>query len=105
MNQIKITTRNCRGLVYYAKHRDLFHYLKIKDYDIMLLQETHCEGGNHEWLWSNQWGNKIWFSSGTRRVRGVAIIFKKTLDVITHNVIKDEAGRYLILYVSFLIRR
>ena len=66
----------------------------------MFLQETHSDVKTNK-LWSTEWGNKIWFSNGATNARGVAIVFKKDFHCNVHNVILDENGRYIILYVTW----
>ena len=100
MDKLKIVTMNVRGLADYSKRRNLFHYLRIKKYDIIMLQETHLSK-KLENVINTQWGAKCWYSHGTSASRGVAIFFRKTLACQVHNVINSNEGRYLILYVSY----
>ena len=97
MVKIQIISNNVRGLCEYAKRRNIFYQFHIKKTDIVMLQETHstkqCES-----IWNTQWGNKIWFSHGTSAARGTAILIRKGFNCAVHNVIKDEEGRYVILY-------
>ena len=99
MSKCQIISYNVRGLRDKVKRWQVFHYLHIKNFDIMLTQETHSLPKD-ERLWSNQWGNKIWFSHGENNARGVGILFNKKLQCDVHNVITDTAGRYIILYCS-----
>ena len=39
--KLNIVTYNVRGLNNSTKRREIFYYLHKKDYDVMLLQETH----------------------------------------------------------------
>ena len=98
MDKMKIVTLNARGLRDHGKRRDLFYYLCKKQCDVIFLQEVH--GDSDAKLWSMEWGSKIWFSHGERNARGVAILFRKDLNVDIHNVIQDKVGRYIILYVT-----
>ena len=82
-----------------VKRRDLFHFLRINNYQIILLQETHFTK-NLEHVINTQWGNKCWYSHGTNLAKGVAIVFVKSLEYSVHNVIIDTNGRYLLLYCT-----
>ena len=70
-----------------------------KGCDIACLQETHSIEKD-ERFWSTTWGRKIYFSHGQKNARGVAILFSKQLNVVIHNVISSNDGRFLILYCS-----
>ena len=43
---------------------------------------------------------KIWFSHGSRDSCGTCILFSRKLQIDVHNVITDESGRFILLYVS-----
>ena len=99
MTNIRILTCNTRGLNDSTKRRELFYYLHKKEFDIMLLQECHSTV-DCEKIWSSEWGNTIWFSHGASNARGVALVIRKALKIEVHNILKDDEGRYLILYVT-----
>ena len=99
MSTIRLCTSNARGLSEYTKRRDLFHNYRKKNYQVIFLQETHSTK-EKEKCWNTQWGSKIWFSHGISQARGVAILFAKSLNYEIHNVITDEAGRYILLYCT-----
>ena len=96
---LKFITYNVRGLGDLRKRREIFYYLHQKGWDIMFLQETHCIKSKEK-IWSNEWGTKIWFAHGTSNTRRVGILFHKSLDVEVHNVIQEETGRFVLLYVT-----
>ena len=99
MVKIKCGTFNVRGLREYKKRSEFFHFVRKKKFDIIFLQEVHSSSEISK-MWSTQWGSKIWFSHYNSRARGVAILFSKTLPITVHNIINDEYGRFVILYVS-----
>ena len=92
-------TSNVRGLGDNNKRCEVFYHLHLKAHDIMFLQETHSTKGSLK-RWSMEWGNKIWAAKGSSNAQGVAILFKKSLKVVVHNVILDDNGRYLIMYIT-----
>ena len=99
METFKVAMYNVRGLRDNNKRKQVMHYLHIKNYDIVFVQEAH--GCNYsEKIWSANWGRKIWFSHGDMNARGVAILFKRNLEINVHNIINDKEGRYVILYVT-----
>ena len=85
-----------RGLQDNVKRRQLFHYFHMNKDDIVLLQETHSIKSNVR-HWKSEWGGQIFCSHGSNKAKGVAILFKKGLDVKKFNVQYDEEGRYIIL--------
>ena len=95
---IKILTFNTNGLGDDMKQREVFHCISKKGFDVIFLQETHSTK-KQEKFWSSTWGSKIWFAHGESNARGVVIMFNKKLNVVIHNVIIDQGGRYNILYV------
>ena len=99
MESVEVVTFNVNGLGDATKRKEVFHYLNIKNYNIIMLQETHSDKCSERW-WSNQWGTKIWFSHGDTNARGVSILFSKKTQIEVHNVISSETGHFLILYCT-----
>lgn len=87
---------NVRGLNDQKKRRSIFKWLKQKQIDICLLQETYCTD-KVEHIWRNEWGGKIIASNGTNHARGVAVLIKPDLDAEIINIIKDDIGRMLLV--------
>ena len=98
-DNLRVFTYNVRGLGENNKQWEIFYYLQQKGVDIVFMQETHSMLSKEK-LWSAEWGNKIWLSHGESNSRGVVVLFRKNLEIIVHNVIKDKNGRFLILYVT-----
>ena len=72
---INICSMNCRGLGNFKKRRDVFNYLREKDFSIICLQDTHFEKKTENQILA-EWGYKAWFSSFLSNSRGVTILFK-----------------------------
>ena len=70
---LSIASMNCRGLGNFNKRRDVFHFLKNKNYSICCLQDVHFDK-NMETAVRNEWGLECYFSSFRSNCRGVAII-------------------------------
>ena len=91
MDKIKIVSLNVRGLCEGIKRRRVFRYLKRCNADISLIQETHCTK-EVEHLWTSEWGNKIVFSNGSNRARGVAILCSKKVAKCVRDIERDCNG-------------
>lgn len=62
------------------------------------MQETHSISNDCQY-WSNEWGGKLYFSHGTNKSKGVAILFKPSLYTLVKNNVEDTEGRYVILHL------
>ena len=94
-NSLTIGTINICGLKDKTKRNAVFSWLDNFGYDAYFLQETHCHLRKDEKLWSSEWGAQCYWSRGTSKSRGVAILFnrKKVYDI--ENITVDSDGRYL----------
>ena len=90
---------NVRGLNDTKKRRDIFDWLRNRNYDICLLQETHATE-NVENKWRNEWGYTAFWSSFTGNSRGVAILFKNSFQYDLHSKMEDDTGRFILLDVT-----
>ena len=94
---LNLLSLNVNGLRDNRKRQTLFHWIKSKNVDICLLQETHVENVNEMNMWTKQWGGKAFWSAGTQASRGVACLVKCGLDINFSKVEKDTDGSYLRL--------
>lgn len=94
------SSTNVRGLGSDLKRKEIFIWLHNRNFDISFLQETHSTADTEK-AWQHQWGfsNSIHFSHGTSDSRGVAIVFKRGVDVIVDRTWRDRDGRCLMLEV------
>ena len=100
MSYLRIASFNVRGLGNANKRRKIFNYLHHKEFDIVLLQETHSVR-NQEKFWRSIWGSKIYYSHGTNDSRGVCILLaKKSLVKVFHSY-KDAEGRIIAIDIFF----
>lgn len=76
------------------KRRELFRYAKTHKPQIVLFQETYSTV-NCETVWSNEWGNRIYFSHGTSNSRGVATLFGRNFAGSIKGYWTDKQGRFL----------
>ena len=100
MAKLKICTFNVKGINEQKKRRDIFTWLRKKNIDICLLQETHSTDKT-ESNWKNEWGYECFFSSFSGSSRGVAILFNNTFEFKIIDEKKDTEGRQIL--INFLV--
>lgn len=99
LDQITIGSYNCSGLADFKKRLTVFSWLKEKNHQIFCLQETHSIISD-EAQWRDEWEGPIFFSHGSRRSKGVMILFKKQLDFMMISSQTDNHGRWIILNIN-----
>ena len=70
---------NVRGLTDSTKRKDVFNWLKEKNYSIYCLQDIHV-GEKNLGSFERDWGSMVITSVKSSESRGVAILFKNDLD-------------------------
>ena len=93
---IKISSTNCRGLGDYSKRKDVFHFLRSKNYGIYCLQDTHFTENMEPYI-KAEWGGEIIFNSHTSNSRGVCILFNNNIEYKVLRTRTDQEGNLLIL--------
>ena len=73
MLDIKACTFNVKGLSDSSKRQQLFHWLKLNEYSLCLLQELHCDELSNK-LWKKEWGDELFLSGSSRNSTGVGIL-------------------------------
>lgn len=93
-SNFSIVSLNARGLRDSIKRKKTFLFCKNEKAQCFLRQETHsCD--KDEKFWSNQWGDKVYFSHGTNRSAGVSILLNNFPGkVLTPN--RDPLGHWII---------
>ena len=103
MATLNIATINVRGLKGTKKRRQIFNFLKVSEYNVICLQETHHSGPDQK-KWEKEWdGESRWcqVAAGSGGAKaGVAILFKKYLNVDIIDEEEDCDGRILRLIVE-----
>ena len=64
------------GLGNRIKRKSLFHYIRDKNLDVVLLQETHVLNKQRKQM-EMEWGGSWYNSQGTSSSRGTAILFRR----------------------------
>ncbi len=94
-NNVNLVSFNCNGLGFVKKRQIVFQNLK-KLNAIIFIQETHCTK-EEERKWKKEWEGDIFFSNGTSKSSGVAILFPKKNYFEICDQKSDSDGRLLIL--------
>ena len=98
MKEFKCLSFNVKGIQNNLKRAQIFNFCKekIKNYGVVLLQETHsC---NKDIMrWKNEWGDEIYQNHGTSNSRGTLIAFSNEFDKKVLKYIDDKNGRIQIL--------
>ena len=103
-NMIKISSTNCRGLGDSGKRRDVFNYLREKNFGIYCLQDTHFTEALEPYIRA-EWGGEITFNSYISNSRGVCILFSNSLEYKVHKSKADENGNLLVLDIEIENKR
>ena len=96
---VNICSLNVRGLRDSIKRRKLFLWLRRKQFDIILLQETHSTK-NDEILWGNEWGGKVIFTYFCANKTGCGCLMGNKFQFSIDQIIRDKEGRFLIIVIN-----
>ena len=99
MHNLKVGTINVRGIRDDSKRRNIFQYLRERQYDIIFMQELHSTK-NEEIYWRAQWGGPMYFSHYKSNSRGVAILINKKSKIDVKKVGNDKEGRIVEVNVQ-----
>ena len=77
--KLKILTLNVRGLKNKKKRRSLFDSFKLKQFDIICLQETYLSSEVIDQI-QKEWGGIVHSSEGVGRSKGILTLFNKNLN-------------------------
>lgn len=100
MDKLRFCSLNCRGLGDWQKRDLIKQSLKVNQFDVCFLQETHCYSINCAKNFNRQFGGKMFWSFGSSRSKGVGIWFRPGLNFETINIDRDSEGRLLYLLVK-----
>ena len=105
-NPLLFRTNNCRGLRDNKTRYDYFNWLKSRPIGIDFLQETHCHLRKEAIKWGREWSSQqedSYWSLGTNRSKGVAILFHprlREIGISISHVLLDSNGRYIKLILK-----
>jgi exonuclease III len=81
MNRIDVTSINIRGLCDQAKRSAFYEYIRQKQFDVIFVQETHMCDDETIQRAKKQWSGTSHWIKGEPNSKGVAILFRKGMDV------------------------
>ena len=99
-NALIVYSCNVRGMRDHKKRMAIYNWLKEKKCDIYLLQETHCHLKKDEVSWAKEWGGQSYWSKGTARSKGVAVLFNENIKYDIKDSLIDANGRYIRINVK-----
>ena len=100
MNKIKIVTLNVNGISRHKKRTRVFNYLRSLKADIFCIQETHGPNKHTTDRWTEEWGGQAFWSYGSNKSRGTAILFRANLDAQASAIIADNDGRVVSIILK-----
>ena len=103
MPKLQIGSFNCNGMGGKSKRDLVLNWLKLKDDQIIFIQETHSTK-HTENDWSKSWEGDILFNHGQSNSTGVSILFKKGVlgDIKILNHVNIVPGRAMIVEIDYL---
>ena len=81
------------------KRREIFRWLKLKNFAIYFLQEVHCTQEKENW-WTSEWGFSAIFSSFSSASAGTCILFNNNFEFQILKQLSDPEGRFVIADVK-----
>ena len=97
---LELLSYSVKGLKDKHKRSTTFCSLREKNCDMILLQATRCHLRKNDTRWGRKWGGQCFWSKGTARSKGVAIMFKPGITYDIENILIDANGRYIIIQVN-----
>ena len=92
---LKIRSVNVRAIGDNAKRREVFNWLRAKNFSIYMIQEAHCtENKSH--IWRAEWRFQSIFSYCTSAKAGVGILFNNNFKLKVLKTFSDPEGRFII---------
>ena len=101
MDRLKILSLNVRGLGSAGKSEKLVNELSFLNCDIYLSQETHVSCKKQAEKFEKLWKGEYFWSFGTGKSAGVAVIFAPTFSEKIVCFLFDSNGRILSLLIDF----
>ena len=98
MASISMLSFNVRDIADGKKWREVFNFLRDKNTDLYLLQETHASKKIQR-IWRNEWGGPIYFSNGESNARGVCIMAKPRTKLNVKKIYRDTEGRFICIKI------
>ena len=94
-----ICSLNVRGLSNDKKRREIFLWMKKKQFSTYFLQETHSTNKSGIY-WRSEWGYSTIFKEFSSSKAGVGILFNKNFQFNVLKCYTDPEGRFIIVDVE-----
>ena len=92
---------NVNGLARNKKRTRIFNYLKNLKADIFCIQETHGSNKTTTDRWTSEWEGQAFWSHGTHKSRGTAILVRPNLNATVTTVATDIEGRVVSIILNY----
>lgn len=97
--KLKLCTFNVRGIADVKKRRHIFNWFRESDFNIILLQEIHCNKQDHR-KWAKEWGYEAYFSGNSSNSKGICILLKDNIDISVKRHTEIIQGRLQMLIID-----
>lgn len=81
-----------------VKRKRVFTWLKEKSYDLILLQEVHCNDKTKT-MWETEWESKAFFSGSQSNSAGVCILLANNLKHADVQFFEIVVGRLIAIEI------
>lgn len=99
-DSVTIFSQNCQGLGDVHKRRCLFRHVRLKNYNIVCLQDIHLQNQMANII-KNEWGfENVYISGFNNNARGVMIMMNNNFEHTVGKVKTDPNGNFIILDLS-----
>ena len=98
---LNIISLNVHGLRDNKKLQNIIDWLKCRNFDIILLQETHIHSDEDITKFNTKWEGKCFFSKGGNHQAGVGILFKEKSELSVSSVSHDLNGRWINVQAEY----
>ena len=103
MSDFRMLSLNVRSLSNFKKRRATFAWCRKQNANIIFLQEMHSTE-NNEKQWKAEWGAPLELAHGSSNSRGVAILFRKSIDCKIIKKVIDANGRYITMKFKSMMK-
>ncbi len=100
MCEVKLGFLNINGAREEVKRAALFNLLKVRQLNVVFLQETHSTVDN-EVDWKKEWDGEVCLSHKSNNSGGVEIVFSKDFIPISSDIEEIIKGRLLKIHACF----
>ena len=100
MSEFRVSTLNINGARNVKKRACLFELVKLKNINVMFIQETHSDTLN-ETDWRTEWEGEVILSHLSNSSGGVAILFSRDFAPMSFEVEEIMKGRLMVVRAKY----